>query len=297
MLIAMTGSTPLPHDIESLLDFHVAAGVDIALDELPHDHFAEGLAQQAARAERSSAEPLRSSLSADSRVQASGPLPGSAPSERAKPTSFAGAALAADAAVSNASALAAQATTLDELKAALAAFEGCALKNTAKNLVFSDGNPEARIMLVGEAPGADEDRLGLPFVGPSGQLLDKMLAAIGLDRTSVYIANTIPWRPPGNRTPSAHETAVCRPFILRQIKLANPDILVCIGGQAAQALLSSTEGIVRLRGRWFDFETGQKEIKTLATLHPAYLLRQPSQKRLAWRDFKAIRAALGTPSV
>jgi uracil-DNA glycosylase len=287
-----------------MLDFYVAAGVDIALDEAPHDHFAEGLVQLEARAKAREqtvpAEHKTSDPALASRLKANSAAPQSnaaAPRASAPSTSFAGAALAADAIISSAQAYAAQATTLDELKAALASFEGCALKGTAKNLVFADGNPQARIMLVGEAPGADEDRLGLPFVGRSGQLLDKMLAAIGLDRTKVYIANTIPWRPPGNRTPSIHETAVCRPFILRQIELANPDVLVCVGGQAAQALLNTTEGIVRLRGRWLDFQNGQRQIKALATLHPAYLLRQPSQKRVAWQDFKAIRAALGNAAV
>jgi uracil-DNA glycosylase len=293
----MTVVSPDPRDVESMLDFYVAAGVDIALDETPHDHFAEGLVELEARAQAkakaTSAEHTAPERARDSRLQEQAPAPRQGPPS----TSFAGAALAADAAVSSAKELAAQATTLDELKAALASFEGCALKGTAKNLVFADGNPQARIMLVGEAPGADEDRLGLPFVGRSGQLLDKMLAAIGLDRTKVYIANTIPWRPPGNRTPSIHETAVCRPFILRQIELANPDVLVCVGGQAAQALLNTTEGIVRLRGRWLDFQNGQRQIKALATLHPAYLLRQPSQKRVAWQDFKAIRAALGNAAV
>ena len=147
-------------------------------------------------------------------------------------------------------------------------------------------------MLVGEAPGADEDRQGVPFVGRSGQLLDRMLAAIGLDRTAVYIANIIPWRPPGNRTPTPQEAAVCQPFIERQIELADPDILVCLGGPSAQSLLGLKDGITRSRGRWSEYDTGTRKIRAIATLHPAYLLRQPLQKRLAWRDLKAIRKAL-----
>jgi DNA polymerase len=148
-------------------------------------------------------------------------------------------------------------------------------------------------MLVGEAPGADEDRIGKPFMGRSGQLLDRMLAAIGLDRSDVYIANVVPWRPPGNRTPTPQEIAICRPFIARQIELASPEILVCLGGPAMQNLLLVKDGILKSRGRWFTYRTEDgRDIRTLATLHPAYLLRQPLQKRLGWRDFALLRRAL-----
>ncbi len=184
------------------------------------------------------------------------------------------------------------AASLDELRDILAKFEGCALRTTAKQLVFADGNPQARLMFVGEAPGREEDLEGLPFVGRSGKLLDLMMAAIGLDRSAAYIANIIPWRPPGNRTPTPQESQICLPFILRQIELANPDILVCLGGPAAQALLGVKEGIKRTRGRWFSFHTGTREIRAIATFHPAYLLRSPLEKRLAWRDFVAIKKAL-----
>jgi DNA polymerase len=184
------------------------------------------------------------------------------------------------------------ATTMQELRAIVAGFEGCALKSTARQLVFADGNPAARVMFVGEAPGRDEDIEGLPFVGPSGQLLDRIMAAIGLDRTSAYIANIIPWRPPGNRTPTPQEAAICLPFILRQIELCDPQVLVCLGGPSAQALLNVKEGILKIRGRWFTYHTGSREIRAIATLHPAYLLRQPLQKRLTWRDFLTIRKAL-----
>jgi len=186
---------------------------------------------------------------------------------------------------------AAAARSLDELKAAVAAFDGCALKATATNLVFSDGNPAAPVMLVGEAPGADEDRQGKPFVGVSGQLLDRMLAGIGLDRTGVYITNVIPWRPPANRTPSAAELAACLPFVQRHIALVNPQILVLVGGISAKALLETSEGIMRLRGKWRDYrvaETGAV-IPVLPTYHPAYLLRQPAQKRDSWRDLLSIK--------
>ena len=182
--------------------------------------------------------------------------------------------------------------TLDELRALLAEFEGCALRATATQLVFADGNPQSRVMFVGEAPGHEEDISGRPFVGRSGKLLDLMMAAIGLDRSSVYIANVVPWRPPGNRTPTPQETAICLPFIRRQIELADPDILVCLGGPAMQTLLGIKDGITRTRGRWFAYDTGTREIRALATFHPAFLLRSALQKRFAWRDFLAIKKAL-----
>jgi DNA polymerase len=184
------------------------------------------------------------------------------------------------------------AKTLDDLRALLRDFDGCALRATATQLVFADGNPQSRIMFVGEAPGHEEDLTGRPFVGRSGKLLDLMMAAIGLDRTCVYIANVVPWRPPGNRTPTPQETAICLPFIRRQIELVNPDILVCLGGPSMQTLLGIKDGITRSRGRWFPFDTGTREIRALATFHPAFLLRSPLQKRFAWRDFLALRKAL-----
>jgi DNA polymerase len=184
------------------------------------------------------------------------------------------------------------AKTLEELRALLENFNGCGLRATATQLVFADGNPQGRVMFVGEAPGHDEDITGRPFVGRSGKLLDLMMAAIGLDRRGAYIANVVPWRPPGNRTPTPQETAICLPFIRRQIELADPDILVCLGGPAMQTLLGTKDGITRSRGRWFKFDTGSREIRALATFHPAFLLRSPLQKRFAWRDFLALKKAL-----
>ena len=184
------------------------------------------------------------------------------------------------------------AASLEELRAILDRFEGCALRTTATQLVFADGNPQARVMFVGEAPGRDEDLEGRPFVGRSGKLLDRMMAAIGLDRTRAYIANVVPWRPPGNRTPTPQEAAICLPFTLRQIELADPDVLVCLGNPSTQTLLATKESITRTRGRWFPFHTGRREIRAIATFHPAFLLRNPASKRLAWRDFLAIRRAL-----
>ena len=181
---------------------------------------------------------------------------------------------------------------LEGLKKFLEGCPRCKLSRCRKNIVFGQGNPHAELMFVGEAPGREEDLEGLPFVGRSGQLLDRMLAAIGLDRSSAYIANVIPWRPPGNRTPTPQETSICLPFTRRQVELADPDVLVCLGSPAAQALLEAKEGIMKTRGRWFSYHTGTREIRAFATFHPAYLLRQPLQKRLAWRDFLAIKQAL-----
>lgn len=182
------------------------------------------------------------------------------------------------------------AQTLEELKAALVAFEGCALKYTATNLVFGDGNPKARVMLIGEAPGADEDRQGLPFVGQSGQLLDKMFAAIGLTRQNFYITNIIPWRPPGNRQPTPAEADACLPFVRRHIDLVSPDFLILVGGTATKTLLGNREGIVRLRGVWKDYTSeGGKTMKLMPIFHPAYLLRSPSQKREVWLDLIKIK--------
>jgi DNA polymerase len=190
--------------------------------------------------------------------------------------------------------LARAANSLAELKAALEAFEGCRLKDTATNLVFADGNPAARVMIVGEAPGADEDRIGRPFVGVSGQLLDRMLAQVGLDRGSVYITNILFWRPPGNRTPTAAEIAACLPFVERHIELVDPAILVLAGAASAKTLLARNEGITKLRGRWLLYESAgmTRPIPAMAIYHPAFLLRQPAQKRDAWRDLLSIRDKL-----
>lgn len=196
--------------------------------------------------------------------------------------------------VTSARALAASCRSLEELARALEAFDQCPLKATATRLCLCDGNPQAAIMLVGEAPGLEEDRQGKPFVGPSGRLLDRMLAAIGLDRSRVYITNTVFWRPPGNRPPSALELAICAPFLERQIELLRPRVLVFVGGIAARALLGSTEGVTKLRGRKLSYEPrgGGPPIPAFVIFHPAYLLRQPLQKKLAWRDLLQLAAEL-----
>jgi DNA polymerase len=264
------------------LAFYAEAGVDAAVGEVANDYLsADAPAQAPARP--APALPPRQ----DDRAR---PRPDTArPPERALPA----APPAPEAAVMAAREAARTARNLDELRTILDRFEGCGLKASATQLVFSDGNPQARLMLVGEAPGRDEDIEGLPFVGRSGRLLDRMLAAIGLDRSAVYIANIVPWRPPGNRTPTPVETQTCLPFLMRQIELSGADILVTMGNPSTQALLSTSEGITRTRGRWFEFRAGERSLRAMPTFHPAYLLRTPLAKRLAWRDFLALRKALG----
>lgn len=252
----------------ALARFYADSGVDLALDDAPHDRLGEA---------RALLERAPSPPAAPPRLEAVAPA----------------AAVHADSAVQDARRLAASAPDLAALKDALNGFEGCLLKRTATQIVFSAGVAGSRVMLVGEAPGADEDRAGEPFVGRSGQLLDKMLAAIGLSRAeNVYIANVVPWRPPGNRTPTLAEMAICEPFIRRQIELCDPDILVTIGAPSMQTLLNIKDGILRARGRFYEFDTGKRVIPALATLHPSYLLRRPEHKAFAWRDMKALRAKL-----
>lgn len=261
----------------ALLRWQVEMGADEAIGEAPVDR----LGRPAAAA--SAARP-------PSPGPASRPVP-APPVEAAPPAAFVQSPAAA---AQSARAMAAAADTLAALEAAIAAFEGCALKQTATNTVIADGNPAASLMIIGEAPGADEDRLGRPFVGRAGQLLDRMLAAIGLDRSGALITNVIYWRPPGNRTPTADEIAACLPFVLRQIALVRPKVLVLAGGTAARALLPPGPGITRLRGRWFDLAIPglDQPLPTLPMFHPSFLLRAPDRKREAWRDLLALRARL-----
>jgi DNA polymerase len=266
-----------------LLAFYLEAGADALLGEEPVDRFAGEQPAASIATPPAEAPTPRPSIAPRPRVGAERPA---APPPQAAPAS-------PDVAIMDARAQARAAASLDELRRILDGFEGCELKRHAKQLVFADGNPQARLMFVGEAPGRDEDQEGLPFVGRSGKLLDLMLKAIGLDRTTVYIANVIPWRPPGNRTPTPQETQICLPFIQRQIELVDPEVLVCLGSPSSQAVLGLTDGIMKSRGRWLTYNSGRREVRAIATLHPAYLLRQPLQKRLAWRDFLAIKKALG----
>jgi uracil-DNA glycosylase family 4 len=252
--------------LTTLLKIHKDAGVDEIISDKPHNRFQE----------------IEETLEMES---------SSPPLKQDTPPSFP--LISPKVVNEEANKSASSAQTLEELKSALMAFEGCALKHTATNLVFGDGNPKARVMLIGEAPGADEDRMGLPFVGQSGQLLDKALSFIGLTRQNFYITNTIPWRPPGNRQPTPGEAEACLPFVKRHIDLVDPDFLILVGGTAAKTLLGGQDGIMRLRGSWKDYtsEAGKK-MKVIAIFHPAYLLRSPGQKREVWLDLIKIKHSL-----
>jgi uracil-DNA glycosylase len=249
-----------------LLSWYEAMGVDEAIGDVAVDRFA------AAPEPRADSPAKARSPRAESAPRAVSRAPRLAPSE--SPASLD------------------SVTTLAELEALVAQFEGCALKRTAKNTCFSRGSDEAKIMLIGEAPGRDEDLQGKPFVGRAGKLLDRMLAAIGLGENHVYITNTIYWRPPGNRTPTSQEIESCAPFLERQIELLEPQVMVLLGGAAAKSVLNVTEGIMRLRGKWKIVKSGGRDIPTLATLHPAYLLRKPEEKRYAWRDLVMLKTRL-----
>lgn len=262
--------------VGELLTFYLEAGVDCALMDEPINRLSED-----------DAVLVRDAAQPSVRI-----VPGPSPRAPAAMPAVREIAPAPEVAIQSAREAARTAPSLEVLRTLLENFDGCALKSTATRLVFADGNPQARIMFVGEAPGREEDIEGLPFVGRSGKLLDRMIAAIGLDRSKAYIANVIPWRPPGNRTPTPQETQICLPFIQRQIELVDPDVLVTLGNPSTQTLLQTRDGIMRTRGRWFDYHTGSRKIRALATFHPAYLLRSPSYKRLAWQDLRSIAKAL-----
>lgn len=260
-----------------LVAWYLAMGVDEAVGDEPADWFARAAPEGKPR-NRAGQRPDEPGEAAPARV-----APKPAPSRPPAPTPMA---------ARDAGAKAGEAASLEELEAMVGAFDGCPLKATAKNLCFARGSAHARAMLIGEAPGRDEDLQGRPFVGRAGKLLDKMLAAIGLGEDDVYITNVVYWRPPGNRTPTPQEVQACRPFLERQIELVDPDILVFLGGAAAKQMFDTSEGIMRLRGKWRTGFFGGKERRAIATLHPAYLLRNPSAKRLAWHDLQQIKAAL-----
>lgn len=272
----MTETQLAPEDAAALLRWYVDHGIDETIGEEPIDRFAlpppaAAVATQAPAPARPPATPtpIRAPVAATPRP----PVPLESPQL-----------------VEDARALAEGCNTIAELEAAVRAFEGCALKRTAKNTVFADGKPEARVMVVGEAPGADEDRIGKPFVGVSGQLMDRMMEAIGLTRDGgFYITNILFWRPPGNRTPTLAEQAMCLAFTRRHIELVRPRVLVLAGGVSAKAVLDTAEGIMRLRGKWTSYRLSDgTEIPTMPTFHPAYLLRTPASKRQSWQDLLAI---------
>ncbi|WP_428672810.1 uracil-DNA glycosylase [Reyranella sp.] len=263
----------------ALLRWYVDNGVDEAIGEEPVDRFAIPPPLPAAAAPVASPPAARSPVPLRPPPAPSTPPPPRAPVPLESPQL-----------VEDARALAEGCTSLAELEAAIRGFDSCALKRTAKNTVFADGTPGAPVMIVGEAPGADEDRLGKPFVGVSGQLMDRMMAAIGLTRDGgFYITNILFWRPPGNRTPTLTEQGMCLAFVRRHIELVRPKVLVLAGATAAKAVLDTTEGITRLRGKWTSHRLSDgTEIPTMPTFHPAYLLRTPASKRLSWQDLLAI---------
>lgn len=252
-------------ELLSVLDWYRAAGVDMAVVDEPVDRFAQKPPAAMVATPRAVSP---AAVAAAPAAQMPGPIGGD-PAEARQ--------------------LAATAQSLEQLRTILDSYDGCGLKFRATQLVFADGNPEASIMLIGEAPGAEEDRQGKPFVGRSGQLLDRMLAAIGLDRTKVYIVNTVPWRPPGNRTPTPEEMEVCLPFLNRQVELVAPKLVMTLGGPAMQTVFKTTSGIIKMRGKWQDVTIGSHGVPALPTLHPAYLLRNPAAKQQAWRDLLSFK--------
>ena len=262
--------------LESLLAFWIDSGVDSAIDEAPLDHLASPSPP--------AASPLRSPA-----VRATSPTSGD------DQPSDAGPILAL--AVAEAQTAAAGAGDLDALAATIARFDACPLKAGARQAVFARGRPDAPIMIIGEAPGADEDSLGKPFVGRAGKLLDVMLGAAGL-ADEVFIINTVFWRPPGNRTPTAAEQAICAPFVERAIRLAQPRALLLAGGASAKFMLGRSEGILALRGRWIEWRSADEtlEIPALPTLHPAFLLRQPAAKKKSWTDMLMLAERIRRPA-
>jgi uracil-DNA glycosylase family 4 len=287
--------------LTSLLAWYREMGVDEAIGESPVDWTQHGV--NAPGADVLAQLPRPQPAGEAAAIPRPAPAPSArdiAPPRAAPPRSPAAAAaparsfsgIAPDASQMAARAAAAGAASIADLETALQSFDGCGLKATAKNLCLYRGAAQARVMFVGEAPGRDEDLEGKPFVGPAGQLLDRMLAAIGLTAETVHITNIVYWRPPGNRTPTPQEAIVCRPFLERQIGLVAPEFLIPLGGAAAKHLLDVAEGIMRVRGRWKTIELGGRSLRVLPTLHPAYLLRTPAAKRLAWRDLLTLKAAL-----
>lgn len=272
----------IARDSLHILNWLVEAGADEAVGEVAVDRF------NARPPPKGEVDPPKADRAVAARIATASPRPHQ-PLAQIKPTTLA--PLATDG-FGSALEIAARAQTLPELKAALESFEGSQLKKLATTTVFADGNPLSRIMFIGEAPGRDEDAAGLPFVGRAGKLLDKMLSAIQLDRSSAYIINVMPWRPPDNRNPDPGEVAMCIPFLRRHIELAAPKILILLGAVSARHVLGLNDGIMKLRGRWLEYRIGTEMIPVLPTLHPAYLLRQPGHKKLAWRDLQAVQARL-----
>jgi uracil-DNA glycosylase len=279
-LRTMNGTSQV--NVRELMRWYIEAGVDETISDIAVDRFQIAPPQPV----------LTKTTEAPPPVQSETP-PSTAPARA--PDAL---PIGAEKAIQDARSLAANANSIAALTEAIAAFEGCPLKKTAQNMCFVDGNIDAKILLIGEGPGAEEDRQGKPFVGASGQLLDRMLASIDLDRSKVLISNTVFWRPPGNRTPTTSETAMCLPFVTRLIELMEPIVIIALGGASAKVLLNQTQGIGRLRGKWFEYGSDTREqsiaapIAAMAMFHPAYLLRSPVQKREAWRDLIMLKHKL-----
>lgn len=269
-------------DLTAALQWHIDAGCDECIEDEPINRFELiDSAPMMAAPQQTQAQPAVISSAAAS--------PGVSRGTKVDPRDVDN-----NQQVRSAMMLAAQAKNIDELRQALDTFEGCILKKTATNLVLSDGPENAKLMLVGEAPGAEEDRQGLPFVGPSGQLMNAILGSVGIAREEVLFSNTVFWRPPGNRTPTTQEAAVCKPFIERLIEIVDPKILICVGAPSAHTLLGQTQGISRLRGKWFSFQTPNLShpIDAIAIFHPSYLLTTPAKKRDVWNDIRMIKRKL-----
>jgi uracil-DNA glycosylase len=273
----MQDKDPLATGSLATLAWLVEAGADEATQETPVNRLKAPTPPQSAAP--SQVTPMRAPMSAPMSASSAAPVPAA----QIVPGDAIGGAMQAAAAAAN----------LAELKSALESFEGSALKRMATNTVFADGVAQSRIMLIGEAPGRDEDRIGKPFVGRAGQLLDKMLASIGLDRTAnCYITNVMNWRPPDNRDPAPEEAAICLPFLRRHIELVDPKLILLLGAVAARHVMGISDGIMKARGRWMEYRVGERMVPVLPTLHPAYLLRQPAHKKLAWRDLQAFAAKM-----
>lgn len=280
-----------PAELAALLHFHADAGVDWLLQDEPLDRFAEFAAGRQARAPQRSSEPQQPEIR--SAPQQAAPFPRQAArAPAAAPPAPVNVALPDDQAIASARFAAESARSLLELKTALESFNGCNLKNSARNTVFAEGDPSSGIMIVGPMPDADDDREGLPFTGKTGLLLDRMLAAIGLDRSKLMLTNVVPWRPPGNRSPSGPEMEICRPFIERQIALAEPKVLLLLGNFTTRFFFGGSGTIHTMRGQWRDVAVGAGAAPAIATLHPQELLNAPASKSLAWNDLLAFQARL-----
>lgn len=297
--------------LQRLLAWYHDAGVDVAVQEVARNYMQRPLASSPSAMAGGEVMPAALALAepAPTPYHAApvAALPQNAamavPRPRSAPAGGLGGGMGSPAAAAaEAAALAEKATTLDALFDAIRGFEGCSIKRTAMHTVIADGNPAAPVLFIGEAPGAEEDKRGIPFCGASGQLLDRMLASIGLDRTNVYISNTVYWRPPGNRQPNKEELMICAPFVRRLIQLVAPKLIVAVGGTASSALLQTEQGITKLRGKPHRYPAGALAnadqtageggdgLPCFVLFHPSYLLRQPAHKALAWRDLLQIRA-------